>query len=1139
MLKSVTGQIVSIGIAFGAYKLGKALFVDPIRMAGNFQQTLKVLQAVTHSTGADMQMLSARAIKLGADVKLPATSAQDAADAMLQLGKAGFSTGQIMGSVHDVLLLSAAAEISNADSADMVSKAIGAFGLKAKDTKVVVDDFAGAANQSQSSIQDVGFAMTMAGAAFKSVGVPIGDASTAIALMAKHGITGSMAGSALNQAFLRLGKPTKDMTATMKDLGVNLFDSNGKFVGMRSALEQLHPKLAAMTDQQRLHTLAVLGGSRASKAMQFVLGASTKEWDAMKAAVERSGQAQEIANAKTSGFNGAMSGLRSTIETLQITVGTRLLPVMTQFVRWLTTELPAGVAIATTVIVSIGSAIGALVAAVQPHMAQLRAAFDDVVGAVRQFAAFLSDNVGNVHQFAAAIGIAAGVFVTLTAAAKAYAIVQAAINVLLVANPIGLIIISIAALVAAFVLLYQRSETVRQVTNALWADLQARAQQAIGWIKDTGIPGVIAVFHTLEAALDVLKAHWDQIWSVFGPIVKANVEIVKTVVVAGLKIISDAIQLFVNLLHGRWGDAWGNLKGIASTALGAVVSIVGSMLRGLAGSAGALAQLIGKAIAAGIKSAVQHLEGLAGDLIGRVRGALSEVIGAAITAAESVGRAIASGIVSGVGNLASDLASKLTGAVGSAIGSVRGALHIKSPSGVTADLIGDPMAAGVIEGFVNRIKDLGPKAAKSTLDSLKGSFDNAIDHLKTTLESQLKAAQTQIEAFKAKLTPTEALMAANQAKAALETVKSSYNQAVEILTSLKAKQDATWAQLLADQAKNMAALQKTATASTTDAAIAEHEFMKGVGANAGDPLALQLVQADQNLRIMKDLYNQGSISLDQLLAYQDAYDAASLAAQDDSNATKLDADYNTWQTLAVQAATAQQAITDQQAADLAAQAAMQATFKQEQTDAQTAYGAAKQALLDYYIQQEAAHERAHTDAQAAELNAALVARYNRIDTHLDNVRKNTDASFSELERMASKSGGNITENLAAALRNSMPTLTAALKAISNEIAKYLKTNSPTELGPMSTLDTWWKGFAPALIQGLDRKLITDTISGAVNPRLSMGMMTPYATDKARAMSLNGLGGGQHNEFHFNETPANADPVAIGATVSYALKNLRT
>lgn len=60
------------------------------------------------------------------------------------------------------------------------------------------------------------------------------------------------------------------------------------------------------------------------------------------------------------------------------------------------------------------------------------------------------------------------VLVTLGIALKAWAVIQGVINALMLANPIGLIIIAVAALVAAVVVAYTESEKFREVVARLW-----------------------------------------------------------------------------------------------------------------------------------------------------------------------------------------------------------------------------------------------------------------------------------------------------------------------------------------------------------------------------------------------------------------------------------------------------------------------------------------------------------------------------------------------------------------------------------------------------------------------------------------------------------------------------------------------
>lgn len=547
--------IGSIG-AVGAYVAVKGL-KSALDSAGEFQQKLSVLKAVSNGTTAEMKLASAAAIKLGADIRLPTTTAQGAADAMLELAKGGLKMRAAIGAAHATLLLSTAAQIDNAGAAKAVVNAMATFGLTAKDATKIVDDFAGAANASTADIGDVTDALQFAGQGFHALKVPVGDATTAIAEMANAGQKGGVAGAALNVAFTKLAAPTIRAQNLMDQLGIKVFDSNGKFVGIRGAIANLSPILAKMSQQQRLATLAVLGGTRGMRALNIVLGGGLPLWDKTHKAVTRTGQAQQLANAQTSGFKGAMAGLHSALETLELQIGLKLLPTATRFVRWLSAELPVAVSAA-------GTAISWLEAEYDKH----RAAIQAVLAMGMRLGRWL------IGEIPTAVHVAQSAIAWLGAEYDKH---RAQIH---------------AAIDAAKKAWDEYGPKVKEVARKIIADVKTLAQD-------------------VAQVVDLIRQHWDTIWSVLGPIARAAMQIVKTTVVAALKIVQGVIDLFTDVLHGHWGKAWGDLKSIVSTALGAVASIIGSALRGIASAAYHLALNVGEEIA---KGALKGVEGLPGKL---------------------------------------------------------------------------------------------------------------------------------------------------------------------------------------------------------------------------------------------------------------------------------------------------------------------------------------------------------------------------------------------------------------------------------------------------------------------------------------------------------------------------------------------
>ena len=60
----------------------------------------------------------------------------------------------------------------------------------------------------------------------------------------------------------------------LKKVGVTLYDNNGKFKGLRKILEELKPKLADMSDEERNYFLTTIAGSEGLKVMNNLLGTS-------------------------------------------------------------------------------------------------------------------------------------------------------------------------------------------------------------------------------------------------------------------------------------------------------------------------------------------------------------------------------------------------------------------------------------------------------------------------------------------------------------------------------------------------------------------------------------------------------------------------------------------------------------------------------------------------------------------------------------------------------------------------------------------------------------------------------------------------------------------------------------------------
>jgi TP901 family phage tail tape measure protein len=161
------------------------------------------------------------------------------------------------------------------------------------------------------------------------------DTSALIDDLANHGIAGSRGLMVVNTALTTLLGGSKATTAELKTLGISVFDSSGKFVGMKGVLEQLTPKLKDMTQQQQLAAEKALFGGAAAKALNSTILAGVPAYDAARAAVTKHGAAESAAQANANTLQGQLKTLRAAFDDITTSLGEKLIPKLTDAVTWM------------------------------------------------------------------------------------------------------------------------------------------------------------------------------------------------------------------------------------------------------------------------------------------------------------------------------------------------------------------------------------------------------------------------------------------------------------------------------------------------------------------------------------------------------------------------------------------------------------------------------------------------------------------------------------------------------------------------------------------------------------------------------------------------------------------------------------
>jgi TP901 family phage tail tape measure protein len=329
VMSGISGSnIAQLAAYAGGVTLVGAAIKSTIALGIAFQDQLNTLQAVESATADQMAKVSAKAIELGNDISIPGASASDAAAAMLELAKGGLSVEQAMDAAKGTLQLAAAASIDGAKAADIQVNALNAFHLAASQAGHVADVLANTANAATGEATDFAYGMQQSAATANSFGVSLEDTSTVLGLFANAGIKGAEGGTILKSALLAMNKETPKSARTMSELGLTVWDQQGRFEGMRAVTDQLAAAKKRMTQQEYTSAAAIVFGSHGIQAANVLAAAGTKAYDDMGVAVDRTGGAAEVGGARMKGLGGALKIAQNAAENAQLTLFNKVAPAL-------------------------------------------------------------------------------------------------------------------------------------------------------------------------------------------------------------------------------------------------------------------------------------------------------------------------------------------------------------------------------------------------------------------------------------------------------------------------------------------------------------------------------------------------------------------------------------------------------------------------------------------------------------------------------------------------------------------------------------------------------------------------------------------------------------------------------------------
>ena len=587
LTRNVTAPIVGLGTA-------------AVKTAADFDTAMSQVAAVSGATGSDFDALRDKAREMGSKTKFSAT---EAAEAMNYMAMAGWKTGDMLNGIEGIMNLAAASGEDLATTSDIVTDALTAFGLQAGDSGHFADILAAASSNANTNVSMMGETFKYVAPIAGAMGYSAEDTAEAIGLMANAGIKSSQAGTTLRKIMTELNGEIEISGAALGDVTIQTSNADGSMRSLNDILADCRQAFGKLSESEQASTAETLVGKTAMSGFLALMNAAPADIQKLETAISTcsdsmdgyNGTAEKMAAVMQDNLAGQLTILKSQLQELAISIGDILMPV----IREIVTHIQQWV----------------------DKFNSLDDGTKEMIVKIALFAAAVGPVLIVVGKVISAVGTIMSILPTLASLLNVVSAAQAALNVVMSMNPYVLIAAAIVALIAAFVLLWNKCDAFREFWINLWTH-----------IKDFFCGVVEGIKNVFSGIVEFIKNNWQGLaLFLVNPIAGA------------FKLIYDNCEGFRNFWNNLWNSikeafvaVWDGIKNACSKAWDAIKSGAQSAWDGIKNTVTSA----GSAIKDGLSSAWNWIK----DTSSSTWSSIKDTVGSAFESIKSTGQAAMSTI---------------------------------------------------------------------------------------------------------------------------------------------------------------------------------------------------------------------------------------------------------------------------------------------------------------------------------------------------------------------------------------------------------------------------------------------------------------------------------------------------------------
>lgn len=583
-----------------------AMGVKSLDSFGKFEASLNQAAVVAGGTAKDIGQLDDLANKMGADLPL---SAQDCADAMIEMARNGASIGDIKKQFPAIAQAATAAGADIKSTAGVVQEAMNIWGKSLDSPQQAAAILVQTANASNASVEDMQQALATIGGSAGQAGMSLQVTSEAIGLLTNKGFSAAQASMDLNHAILQMMAPSKVAKDAMTSLGISFTDAQGNMKKFPTILRELNQALNGLNPDEKAKKLKAMFGTAGMQAIVPLLDTVKNKTNDAKVSWDAYAREQEKAAGSTKKANAS---LKEQAEEMQKNVGSSIEQLggnweslrnksmksaqdingasirnANAMLQW-AADSNSATAQFIRGFIGLSPAIGTATTSVGLFLRNAKTIAGTLSGGVTGISNFVKVGTGIV-QVASGAKTAEQAFGKLAesshlaaAAQKACAAASFIAQHTLAFGIVG----AITIVVTALVLFFTKTKTGQQ----MWANFVAWLKNAWNGLSQAATKLWQSVLKSLQPIIKQLQTLWKQfqvfftaMWNLLKPVVMPVFNFIKQYITTVMRNIMTVIKTSMNIIKIAFSTGWNALTIIVRTVWNVVRTIISTSLSVITG----------------------------------------------------------------------------------------------------------------------------------------------------------------------------------------------------------------------------------------------------------------------------------------------------------------------------------------------------------------------------------------------------------------------------------------------------------------------------------------------------------------------------------------------------------------------------